>query len=281
MMVELPEVETVVRQLDHALKNQVVSDIDFRMPNKQTHLNKMSAALKGKKLIQVRRKGTNVILDFSENQSLLAHLDVDGQLQCVSHSANMNADTSVIFKFKDSDKELRLGDVQRFSFLKLLETKSIESAEPIKGMGKEPLQISVKDFRDTLNLNPNRNIRALLMDQSLIVGIGNVYADEVLFRAKIHPSEKVKNIPFPRLDKLHHAIYHILELAILHGGTHVQDFVRTADQPETDGFDKLLQVYQRDGQECLRCKREKIQKVKVSSKVAYVCSYCQPLRYES
>ena len=278
-MLELPEVETVVRQLDKNLKNQIVSDVDILTPAlKLSKLKNLNTDLKGKTLVQARRRGSNIILDFSDGFSLLAHMDLNNQVQCVAQTVRISDKTNVVFKFKGSTQQLRLRDVQHISFLKLLDTKSIESAEPIKSLGKEPLQISVKDFRDTMNLSPNRQIRGLLMDQSIIVGIGNIYADEVLFRAKIHPSEKVKNIPFARMDKLHHAIYHILELAILHGGTRVEDFENEA--ATDNSMQKFLQVYGHEGKTCVRCKKTPISKIKVSGSVSYICTYCQPARDE-
>ncbi len=277
MIFELPEVETIVRNVDRNLKNQVVQEVDVRIQGRKAlALVKWALALKGKKLMQARRRGAHIILDFSDGQSLLANLETDKQLACVPSNSVLSEQTQVVLKFQNIQRELRFNDVSKFSFLKLLDSRSIESVAPIKNLGHEPLQISVKDFQDTLAKWPQRQVKNLLMDQSVIVGIGAMYADEVLFRAKIHPSEKVKDIPFPRMDKLHHAIYHVLELAITHGQTPLTDGADERVKPER--FQSTLQVYGREGQVCVRCKKASIQKIKISQKISYVCPYCQPLR---
>ena len=242
-MPELPEVETIRRQLAEKIVNK---------------------KLDGKKIIGVRRRAKVLIIDFSDGSSLLIHLKLTGQL---IFNGKTTPHTRHVFKFDDGS-HLIFNDTRKFGWWrKVKETKSIE-----KGFGPEALVVSLAAFKEILKQRPNAKIKPLLMDQKFIAGIGNIYSDEILFAAKIRPLRQVKTLDGKEIEQMHKNIGKILKAAIKHHGSSVQYYLDACG--EKGSYVRFHKVYQREGKPCFRC-GAKIQRIKIGGRSARYCPACQ------
>jgi formamidopyrimidine-DNA glycosylase len=175
-----------------------------------------------------------------------------------------------VFFGLDDGRELRYTDVRRFGRMLLVPESQIAMFQ--ERLGAEPLEISLKEFCERFSSRSAR-IKALLLDQGILRGVGNIYADESLFRARIHPARIARNLTPSQLAALHQAVRQILSTAIRLRGSSVSDYV------DSDGnrgeFQFRHRVYQREGEPCVRC-REKIRRVIVAGRSSHFCPRCQP-----
>ena len=263
-MPELPEVETIRRQLTRKIIGKKLND---------------------RKVINVRRRAKILIIDFSDNSSLVFHLKLTGQL---IFNGKPLPSTRKVFYFKDGSR-LVFNDKRKFGWWKTVKnSRTIE-----KQFGPEALEINLSAFKDILSRRPNSKIKSLLMDQKFIAGIGNIYSDEILYAAKIHPLRRVKTLSNKEIEQIFHNIGKILNAAIKFHGSSVTEFrtsgargkKRTSfSSPEyyidacgkKGNFVKYHQVYQKEGQKCRRCAMV-IERIKISGRSARFCPNCQPL----
>jgi formamidopyrimidine-DNA glycosylase len=200
---------------------------------------------------------------------LIVHLGMTGQLT-VSHSGNPVAPHTHCFFILDDGRELRYTDTRRFGRIVLVPEGLM--AEFIGHLGEEPLQIGAEEFCRVFGLRRAR-VKALLLDQSVLRGVGNIYADESLFRARLHPARIAQRLTRKQLMALHRAVREILTAAIRLRGSSISDYV------DADGnrgeFQHRHRVYQREGKPCVRC-REKIRRVIVAGRSSFFCPHCQP-----
>jgi formamidopyrimidine-DNA glycosylase len=242
-MPELPEVETIRRQLNKKIVGKI---------------------LDSKKIINVRRRAKILIIDFSDNSSLLFHLKLTGQL---IFNGEKGPYTRQIFNFKDGSK-LIFNDVRKFGWWKYVKnTKDIE-----KAFGPEAPEMSLGDFKAILKKRPNAKIKALLMDQKAVAGIGNIYSDEILFAAKVKPLRRVKTLKSEEIEAIWLNTGKILKAAIKNRGTSERDYVDASGQKGE--YLKYLKVYRKEGQKCSRC-ASLIKRIKMGSRSAHFCSKCQ------
>ncbi len=242
-MPELPEVETIRRQLEKKIIGKKL--------NKQ-------------KIVKVRRRAKLLIIDFADKSSLLLHLKLTGQL---IFNGKPSTHTRHIFKLSDGSR-LIFNDVRKFGWWKKVkETKKIESK-----FGPEPLEMDFKTFKNLLNKRPNTEIKPLLMDQKFIAGIGNIYSDEILYAAKVHPLRRAKTLNNKKIREIFRQIKKILTAAIKHQGSSVE-YYRNIFNKEGK-FIRYHKVYQKQGQKCSRCKAI-IKRIKISGRSAHFCSRCQ------
>lgn len=244
-MPELPEVETIKRQLAQKI---------------------VGKKLNGKKIKAVRRRAKVLMIDFKDGSSLVFHLKLTGQLIFNGQPLKY---TRKIFEFADGSK-LVFNDARKFGWWKIVkDTKNIE-----KGFGPEALKVDLKTFKGNLKKHPNTKIKPLLMDQKFIAGIGNIYSDEILFNAKVHPLRQVKTLKDKEIQQIHQSIKKILQKAIQYRGT-TEQYYRDAYGKEGNYYN-YLKVYQREGEKCPRCKTI-IKKIKVGGRSARFCPACQKL----
>jgi len=245
-MPELPEVETIKRQLARKI---------------------IGKKLKSLKITNVRRRAKLLIIDFSDNSSLIFHLKLTGQLIFNGKPSSL---TRKVFYFEDGSS-LLFNDARKFGWWKKVKrTKEIED-----GFGPEALEIDLKSFQVLLRRRPNAKIKPLLMDQKLIAGIGNIYSNEILFAAKIHPLRSVKTLNDKEVKRIFRNIRKILGAAIKHQGSSVEYYVDACGKK--GDFTKYHQVYQKQDQGCRRCAAI-IKRIKIGSRSAYFCPRCQPIR---
>ncbi len=267
-MPELPEVEVLRRKLERVIKDKVIQDVEIYDPAKLKGIK--PELLKGESIISVGRRGKHLYFDLSSGKKLVFHLRLRGKLVYGEDSDEL-AKPWIALKFRNG-KSLFFGDPRRMATLELV--KDLNEIKTIAGMGPEPLDDSftLDDFKRKVS-NTSKKIKALLMDQSFVAGIGNVYADEILYRAGIHPERSAKTLSASEIDKLYFYIKDVLSEALEHNG--VGEYTSlSVDDSEIGDYEKYLKVHGREGSPCPRC-GTKIIKIKVGRRGTYLCPKCQ------
>ncbi len=279
-MPELPEVETIRRGLKNFILRKKICKIEVLCDK-----SFIGAPPKGI-VIRIRRFGKALILDLDNGKSLMIHLRMTGQLiydgkerYAAGHpsenfTANLpNRQTRVIIYFDDG--KLYFNDQRKFGFIKVIETPEVENDSFIKKLAKEPWQMQAEELYEKLQRHKNSCIKAVILDQSIICGLGNIYADESLFMAKIHPLTKSGLITPAEAEKILLSAREVMEASINSGGSTMATYVR-ADGTKGDYLEKFAQVFRREGQPCPRC-GHKITKIKVAGRGTHLCPRCQTI----
>ncbi len=274
-MPELPEVETVARGLREALPGRRILAVRLGKTDFIDDPAAMELRLPGTTVLRIRRLGKNLVVDLQtsggqpDTLSLLIHLGMTGQIVIISPQAPVPKHTHVFLSLDDG-RELRYTDVRRFGRMAILSDDQQE--RELGGLGLEPLEISAEEFRTRIG-SRNSQIKALLLDQGVMRGIGNIYADESLWRAKIHPKKMGSKLTGDELKRLHRAVREVLREAIRLRGSSVSDYVDSNGQK--GGFQLRHRVYQRDGKKCSRCGTV-IRRAIVAGRSSHFCPRCQP-----
>ena len=262
-MPELPEVETVTRSIAPLVGRRIVS-AEFRCLRilRGGDPERMAACLAGRRIAGVKRYGKFIVVSLDKGGYLVVHLGMTGRLLL---GGPMGKHTHVIFTL---DRGVLLYDDSRqFGSVEW----SREFPRRVARLGPEPLEVSFEDFARDLKRRRTR-IKALLLNQSFVRGIGNIYADEALFRAGIHPMALAYRLRQDRVRRLHQAIIEVLTEAIAAGGSSVSDYV---DAQGRKGFFQFShRVYQRTGEPCLTCGTA-IRRVLVAQRSSHFCPRCQ------
>jgi formamidopyrimidine-DNA glycosylase len=276
-MPELPEVETVARGLRQALPGRRILAVRLEKTDFIDDPAAMELRLPGATVSGIRRLGKNLVVDMvagsatgdADRLSLLIHLGMTGQIAIISPDAPLPKHTHVFLSLDDG-RELRYTDVRRFGRMAILANEEHERV--LGGLGIEPLEISAEEFRARIG-SRNSQIKALLLNQSVLRGIGNIYADESLWRAKIHPRKVGSKLTGEELKRLHRAVQEILREAIRLRGSSISDYVDSDGRKGT--FQSKHRVYQRDGRKCSRC-GSVIRHAVVAGRSTHFCPRCQP-----
>jgi formamidopyrimidine-DNA glycosylase len=262
-MPELPEVETIARGVDERLRGDRIENTWFsekREPFKSSP-QLMAKELSGRRIDRVYRVGKHIVFDLADLQWIV-HLGMSGRLLVADPETPIPRHTHGILHLA-SGRELRFVDPRRFGRMEL-HTR-------FAGTGREPLNISKDDFA-ALFRHRRTSIKAALLNQKLLHGVGNIYADESLFRAGIRPRRMTRHLKRAELDRLHAALQTVLTEAIALGGSSVSDYV---DSAGAEGFFQLQhRVYLRTGQPCLVCGTS-IRRVVVAGRGTHYCPHCQ------
>jgi formamidopyrimidine-DNA glycosylase len=277
-MPELPEVETVVRGLRASLPGRTILDVRLGKTDFIDDPVALGEQLPGSRILGVTRLGKFIAIDLvpggvasdaAERLYLVVHLGMTGQLMTRLAGDPVVPHTHVFFGLDDG-RELRYTDVRRFGRMLLVPESKIAVFR--ERLGAEPLEITLKEFCARFGSRGAR-VKALLLDQGILRGVGNIYADESLFRARIHPARIARKLTQVQLAALHQSVRKILTAAIRLRGSSVSDYV------DSDGnrgeFQFRHRVYQREGKPCVRC-REKIRRVIVAGRSSHFCPRCQP-----
>jgi formamidopyrimidine-DNA glycosylase len=286
-MPELPEVETIRRDLARVIVGKKITHVEVlhRAPIKDG-VKKFTEALQNKKLKHIDRIGKLLMLDLSDGHFLLIHLKMTGQLIyrhdktiiAGGHSFSAfkpdelpGAYTWVIWNFDDGSV-LYFNDMRKFGYLKIVDRKEKEMI--VSGYGLEPLtkNFTLKNFLKILEKR-NAPIKAVLLNQALIAGIGNIYADEICFAAKIFPGTRTSVLSSLEKTKLFNAINIILKKAIKYKGTTFKNYVSA--HGKKGNFSDFLQVYKRDKQKCFVCKKGIVSNKKIGGRSSRYCPVCQ------
>ena len=277
-MPELPEVETVVRGLRASLPGRTILDVRLGKTDFIDDPVALAEQLPGARIANISRLGKFICIELvpggpaanpEARLYLIVHLGMTGQLT-TRHPADPVAPHTHGFFALDNGRELRYTDIRRFGRILLIPESRMAT---FRGrLGSDPLEITLEEFRARFGLRRAR-IKALLLDQGVLRGVGNIYADESLFRARIHPARIAARLTQTQLATLHRAVREVLTAAIRLRGSSISDYV------DSDGnrgeFQRLHRVYQREGKPCVRC-GGKIRRVIVAGRSSYFCPRCQP-----
>jgi formamidopyrimidine-DNA glycosylase len=276
-MPELPEVETIVRELKTRVLNRTFVDVwtDFqKIVKKPAKFGQFRKELKNKRIKKVWRRAKNIVFELSDDYSLLVHQKMTGHLLYDNWDKEDKANSYIHLKFfLDNNKILALSDLRKFAKVELWKTKDLLNSEVFKSLGPEPLDKSFtfSTLKDVLK-NKRGKIKQVLMDQKVISGIGNIYSDEILWRAKINPFKDVSKLTKEEMKSIFDNIKSILKKAIKLRGESISDF---RDINGKKGFfDKERKVYRREGEKCPRCGAE-IKRAKIGGRSAHFCPSCQ------
>jgi len=271
-MPELPEVETIANGLNQRLAGDRIETV--WVGNKPEPLKSPAAeiarTLEGARVERVRRVGKHIVFDLATNgrgadarRQWIVHLGMTGRMLVAPAEAEVAKHTHLVARLK-SGRELRFVDPRRFGRLEVCQSG-------FKGPGAEPLEITLEDFARRFHRR-TASIKALLLNQTLLHGVGNIYADESLFRAGVRPRRRANTVTRKELGKLHAALREVLREAIAAGGSSVSDYV---DAGGEEGFFQFQhRVYGREGQPCRACK-SKIKKIVVAGRGTHYCPRCQ------
>lgn len=289
-MPELPEVETVRTGLSSLLPGRMFASVDHNneksFPNAQTDVN---AFLLGASVTAVKRRAKVLIIELSSDYSLVIHLKMTGQLVFVSSESRFGAghpsdslvgrlpdrSTRVEFTFIDNSK-LFFNDQRKFGWVRLLPTAEVPNIDFMRRVGPEPLDgsFTTKDFVERLQRRKNTSIKAAILDQSVIAGVGNIYADESLWGAKIHPATRVADVSQQKLHTLFSELQYVLNLAIQKGGSSDKNYVNA--EGKRGSYLSFARVFRREGQACPRCNAT-ILKIRVAGRGTHICPREQKL----
>lgn len=280
-MPELPEVETVVRGLRLSLPGRAIVEVRFGKTDFVDNPAEIAERLPGARIANVTRLGKFICIGLvadAPSAALTAppsllyfiiHLGMTGQLTLLRSGESVAPHTHGFFVLDDG-RELRYTDIRRFGRMLLIQESAL--ADFTGHLGKEPLEISAEEFCRYFGSRRAR-VKALLLDQRVLRGIGNIYADESLFRARLHPARIAENLTKKQLLALHRKVRQVLEEAILSRGSSISDYVDS--EGNRGEFQLRHRVYQRDGKPCFRCKA-KIRRVIVAGRSSHFCPGCQP-----
>ena len=270
-MPELPEVETIVRGLRDRVKNLEFSRVEVRL-GKCIRGSKQSLIqlLRRRKLLSIDRRGKNIIFRLSGGIFLFIHLGMSGKLRVVQGTTPLEKHTHVIFSFQNHPRQLRFVDPRQFGRLFWEKGKGGEFTA-LSRLGPEPLGISALEFSQRVRAK-GREIKPLLLDQHFLAGVGNIYADESLYRAGIHPRRKSDSLDEKTSFRLHQAVQGVLNESIRAKGTSVRSYV-DADG-STGAFQNFLRVYGREGEPCGVCGTP-IVRERVGGRSSFFCPRCQ------
>lgn len=274
-MPELPEVETIVRGLRPELIGKRVKDFVFLSPHlwkKQPASALRPDSYRGKRIEDIWRRGKLIVFSFNGQKGLLIHLKMTGQLYLTDPGQPVDKHTHALMTFSGLRKELRFRDIRKFGFLsclKMAEIKEKVSAE----LGPEPLGIKSDEFYGLLKQYGKKRIKGWLLDQKIIAGIGNIYSDEMLFRAGINPERPAGSLSPEEARKLYRAMRAVLKKAIELKGSSVSDYIDSSGKKGE--FQKWHRVYGKEGQLCPRCQTTSIKRKKINGRSSFFCPVCQ------
>jgi formamidopyrimidine-DNA glycosylase len=290
-MPELPEVETVRLGLARLLPGQQVTAADFdwpkSFPNAPADVRKflIKAEITG-----VERRAKVLLIELSTNYSLVIHLKMTGQLVFRSQDESFGAghpnhslvgqlpdkSTRVTLTFADGSR-LFFNDQRKFGWMRLMPTPEVMNLDFFRKVGPEPLSADFKwqDLQDRLMKRPNTSVKAALLDQTVVAGIGNIYADESLWGARIHPATVVRQLLAAQFHNLHDELVYVLNLAIKKGGSTDKNYVNA--EGKSSSYLSFARVFRREGQACPRCGTPII-KTRVAGRGTHLCPNCQKIK---
>ncbi len=261
-MPELPEVETVVRTLAPVVRGRVIVEARFLSPLAAGgRPEELAEALRGRRIVDVRRRGKFIVFEL-DHGVMTVHLRMTGKLLT---AAAESAFARAVFQLDDG--EVVFDDVRQFGRVEWAETLP----ENVARLGPEPLSMSLDEFRAGLKARKGA-VKPLLLDQSFVAGLGNIYVDECLHRAGIHPLARASRVSRRKAGLLHAAMQEVLREAIAAGGSSISDYADA--QGRAGSFQRFHRVYGRAGEACLQCGAA-IKRIVVGQRGTHFCPRCQ------
>ena len=273
-MPELPEVQTVLNTLQTRVMGLRIDRVEAFLPKiiKTPGPQEFMALLEGRTITGLGRRGKYLLVELDESYLLVIHLRMTGRLIYTNPDNPMEKHTHLVFYLSDGS-ELRYQDMRQFGTMNLMPLGELDAFCASKKLGPDALD-------PTLNWNlfkqriggRHGQIKKLLLDQSLVAGIGNIYANEILWRARIHPERPVESLNTSELRRLYQEMHSVLCEAIVHRGTTLRDYVDGNGNP--GGFQSLLAVHGREGETCPKCGTD-IVRLKTGGRSSFICPRCQ------
>jgi formamidopyrimidine-DNA glycosylase len=270
---ELPEVETIVRDLrPHLIGRRITSVEVSEQALRRPWSKKWGPALIGRKVCEVRRRGKWILTALDSPLTLVFHLGMTGQLTVAAAEQPRLPHTHLIMNLEDGAWQLRFRDIRRFGSATLFDSpKQVEDFFHQSGLGPEPFDLDRQAWRERLKA-ANRNLKAILLDQRLVAGVGNIYADESLFAARLHPARLGRDLTAAEAERLRQSIVRVLNRAIEKRGSSIRDYVGGSGLK--GHFQEEFSVYKRAGQPCPRC-RAPVQRTQMAGRSTHYCPRCQ------
>lgn len=273
-MPELPEVETVRRTLSELIVGKRIKSVTVSLPRiiqRPQDIKQFEVELVGRHIVEVGRRGKFLRIVMGD-LVLVSHLRMEGRYGLYRSDEPIEKHTHVIFHFDDLT-ELRYKDVRQFGTMHLFSPGQEFENNPLKKLGVEPLEATFTlDIFKKLTTGKATKIKPFLLNQSYIVGLGNIYVDEALFRAGVHPEQVTGKLDDEQLQRLFTAIVNTLSEAVSAGGSSIKSYVN--GQGEMGMFQHALQIYGRKDEPCVNC-GEPVQKSVVGGRGTHFCSRCQ------
>ena len=286
-MPELPEIEIVKRSLFKKINKAKIVNIKINNKNLRYKIaHSLSKKLINEKILKISRRSKYLIFHF-KNKLLLVHLGMSGKFLIIRSKDKKMFKTSFYYNLDILTKHnhiyfilnngliLIYNDVRRFGFFKLFENIKLKEIINLKKLGPEPLSVffCIQYFEKFIK-NRKKNIKNLLMDQTFVSGLGNIYVNEALFLSKIHPLSKCSNLERMSIKNLIYNIRKVLKISIKQGGSSIRDFKNTYGK--SGNFQQFFNVYGQENKNCSRisCKG-KIKKISISNRSSFYCNSCQ------
>lgn len=294
-MPELPEVETIIRGLHHKLPGLKITDLEINIPKWERTIRQDGLDPKkdliGHKVIAVRRRAKLVLMDLDNDKTVIFHLKLTGQLVFESskhqitpgghpipsfNSPQPNRATHAIFAF-DNGSRLYFNDSRMFGFVRLVSTDKVGEIPFVAAYGPEPLdpKFTEEMFKERLSRRPRMKVKVLLMDQTFLAGVGNIYANEALWEAGAHPLRPVGSLTDQEIRKLYQAIKHVLEIGIANKGTTLSDFVDS--EGNKGSHQSFLKAHNQTGESCSKDDGGVIKRIVVGGRGTFFCPVHQKL----
>ncbi|MFC2948625.1 DNA-formamidopyrimidine glycosylase [Virgibacillus sediminis] len=273
-MPELPEVETVRKTLKQFVLNKTIDDVKVYWPNiikKPDDVEEFKQLLRGQSIVDISRRGKFLLFQL-DDYVLISHLRMEGKYSVHQAIESVKKHTHVLFTFTDG-KELRYNDVRKFGTMHIYVKGEEMSDKPLNQLGPDPfdpaftLEYLYQKFKKT-----ERIVKSVLLDQTIVAGLGNIYVDETLFRAGVHPLKKSNKLTKKEVQKIRKQAILTLEEAVEQGGTTIRSYVNS--QGEMGMFQQELFVYGQENEPCKKCGNAVI-KLKVGGRGTHICPSCQ------
>lgn len=290
-MPELPEVETVKRGLYTLIVGKRIKSVIFDWPKGFPNApGDIKEFVIGSHISDVRRRAKVLIIDLDTSYSLVVHLKMTGQMVFrgkqvfgAGHPSDSlvgklpDKSTRVDIEFYDGS-HLYFNDQRKFGWMRLLPTIEVPNIDFMKKVGPEPLSddFTPEILVERIKKRPNSMVKAALLDQTVLAGVGNIYADEALWGAFIHPATRVRDVPESKLKSLYNEIRYVLELSIEKGGSTDRNYVDA--EGRRGSYIEFARVFRREGQPCQRHQDIIIEKIRVAGRGTHICPECQKLQ---
>jgi formamidopyrimidine-DNA glycosylase len=269
-MPELPEVETTVRALRRPLVGRIITGVHSDWPRQVVTpgLEELQQRIQGRRIEAIDRRAKYLVFSLSDGESLIIHLKMTGHLSVVPATAPPHRHVHTVFTLTDGD-ELHFRDMRKFGRVYLVR----DTQEVFAGLGPEPLEPDFTAERLAQRLRGRkRALKPLLLDQTFLAGIGNIYADEALHVAALHPQRRADSLKQGEIEALHRAIRDVLQLGIEREGASISNYVKP-DGARGD-MQNAVAVFRRTGQRCYRC-GTLIKRTIIGSRSTHFCPGCQ------
>lgn len=273
-MPELPEVETVRRTLQRLVKGKTIETVDIKWPNiikRPGEPEEFARRMVGETIQTIERRG-KLLLFHLDHYVMVSHLRMEGKYRVHETGEPYDKHVHVVFTFTDGT-ELRYHDVRKFGTMHLFQPGEEEKELPLSQLGYEPFSDSfTPDYLWEQLKKTSRVVKTALLDQKIVVGLGNIYVDEVLFKSGIHPETKANQLSLASCKVLHKHIIETLQVAVDAGGSTIRSYINS--QGDIGTFQLQLLVYDRRGEPCQTC-GSIIEKTVVGGRGTHFCVTCQ------